>query len=75
MLAKACHAQQQCARFCDISIGHYTWFVVTCNELSLASACAEGPPHDMSKIVVVDGVLLHAKISADGFTTDSELQG
>jgi hypothetical protein len=23
------------ARFYDISIGHYTWFVVTCNELSL----------------------------------------
>jgi hypothetical protein len=22
------------ARFCDVSIGHHTWFIVTCNELS-----------------------------------------
>jgi hypothetical protein len=26
------------ARFYDISTGHYTWFIVTCNELTLLSS-------------------------------------
>jgi hypothetical protein len=32
------------ARFYDISMGHYTWFVVTCNDLSLAAAPGQHQP-------------------------------
>jgi hypothetical protein len=42
------------ARFYDISIGHYTWFVVTCNELThdvLCDTACVSRLHGLSKMV------------------------
>jgi hypothetical protein len=49
------------ARFYDISIGYYTWFIATCNELSLMkiiTSCARAALAPLAQFSKVDPCLI-----------------